>query len=310
MVFFEGVYNLKIDSLLTDDWIYNLDDVVKLNQQIELPRLPYLAWKSRDDLQNNFDINTSKGRQLLANWVNVTLENELSSQWLKQRRLQQKQALGVNLIGFAFGELGIGEDLRMAAAACDSVGISYTIINISPGKLVRENDQILAKIIEKESNSINYFINIFCLTGFDNVRVYLEQGASLFDNHYNIGWWPWELPVWPEQWLGAFDVIDEIWAATTYTQTMYQQATNKPVTLMPLPVCVERAIFVSRNELGLPENKILFLYVFDFNSYLERKNPQAAIHAFIKAFAKNNTDVGLVLKTMNSNPDNPQWKSI
>jgi glycosyltransferase involved in cell wall biosynthesis len=103
-------------------------------------------------------------------------------------------------------------------------------------------------------------------------------------------------------------VIDEVWAATTFTQTMYQQATSQPVTLMPLPVCINRIIKVSRAAMGLPEDKILFLYVFDFNSYLERKNPQAAISAFLKAFPNKNTQVGLVLKTMNSDADNPDWK--
>jgi glycosyltransferase involved in cell wall biosynthesis len=307
--FLEGVYNLDISALLTDDWINNLEETVELGQQIELKRLPYLAWKSRVDLQQAFDIKTSDGRQALIEWAKSTVTQSASCQWLKERRLQQKQSLGVNLIGFAFGELGIGEDLRMAAAACDEIGIPYTVINISPGNSVRENDRILASAVAKDSNTL-HSINIFCLTGFDNVRAYVEQGASLFDNHYNIGWWPWELPVWPEQWLAAFEVIDEVWAAATYTQIMYKNATDKPVTLMPLPVSVERAISVSRKEMGLPENTFLFLYVFDFNSYLERKNPQAAVNAFIKAFPKNDFGVGLVLKTMNSDPDNPQWQAF
>ncbi|MBK6649310.1 MAG: hypothetical protein IPG42_06110 [Betaproteobacteria bacterium] len=50
---------------------------------------------------------------------------------------------------------------------------------------------------------------------------FFEQGSSLFANRYNIGWWPWELPVWPKDWLPAFDLMDEIWAATEYTRAMY-----------------------------------------------------------------------------------------
>lgn len=306
--FLEGVYNLKISALLTNDWINDLEETVKLDQQTELKRLPYLAWKSRIDLQQIFDIKTFDGRQALVDWTKSTLKQSVACQWLKEKQLQQKQSLGVNLIGFAFGEFGVGEDLRMAVAACDAVEIPYTIINISPGNSVRENDTILAHAITKDLKTLIYSINIFCLTWIDNVRAYLEQGALLFDNRYNIGWWPWELPVWPEQCSGAFDVVDEIWAATTYTQTMYKDATDKPVTLMPLPVSVERAVFVSRKAMGLPENTFLFLYVFDFNSYLERKNPQAAVSAFVKAFPENNVNVGLVLKTMNSNPDNQQWQ--
>ena len=58
--------------------------------------------------------------------------------------------------------------------------------------------------------------------------------------------------------------------------------------------------------------------MYDFSSYQERKNPQAAIKAFqeafplksdLKAAASKNNDgkVGLVLKVMNTKPNNPDW---
>ncbi|MCK5728218.1 MAG: glycosyltransferase [Methylococcales bacterium] len=309
--FLTGIGMLNLQPLLHDDWIDWLNEPIMLAlQNVTLSRLSYLAWKSREDLQQSFDIKTSAGVAALNHWTESTLTNEDSCQWLKQKLAQQQKKYGVNLIGFAFGELGIGEDVRMAAAACDAVGIPYKVVNISPGNSVREGDRILEKAIIKNNNELPYRVNIFCLTGFDNVRVYLEQGAPLFDQRYNIGWWPWELPVWPAQWLKAFDVVDEVWAAATYTQTMYQKVTDKPVTLIPLPVSVDRKVTVTRTEMGLPEKPLLFLYVFDFNSYLERKNPEAAINAFIKAFPSDQTKVGLVLKTMNSEAKNPQWQAF
>ena len=308
--FLNGVDMLTLQPLLHDDWIDWLNEPVTIETtNVTVPRLSYLAWKSRDDLQQNIDIKTLEGRKVLAAWMKPTLNQQASCQWLKHKIAQQQKQHGVNLIGFAFGELGIGEDVRMAASACDAVGIPYKVVNITAGSLVRENDKILEKAIIKNNEELPYDVNIFCLTGFDNVRVYLEHGAPLFYQRYNIGWWPWELPVWPRQWMSAFDVVDEVWAAASYTQTMYQKATDKPVTLMPLPVSVDRKITVSRIQMGLPENQFLFLYVFDFNSYLERKNPQAAINAFLKAFP-NNTNVGLVLKTMNSDAENPQWQAF
>ncbi|MCK5872195.1 MAG: glycosyltransferase family 4 protein [Methylococcales bacterium] len=308
--FLTGVDLLNLQALVHDDWIDWLNEPVTIASiHLTLSRLSYLAWKSREDLQQSFDIKTSAGVAALTHWMESTLTNETSCQWIQQKLAQQKQ-YGVNLIGFAFGELGIGEDVRMAAAACDAVGIPYKVVNITPGESVREGDRILEKAIIKQNEDLPYNVNIFCLTGFDNVRVYLEQGAPLFDQRYNIGWWPWELPVWPSQWLNAFEVVDEVWAAASYTQTLYQKVTDKPVTLMPLPVNVDRKIAVSRAEMGLPEQPLLFLYVFDFNSYLERKNPQAAIHAFLQAFPENDGKVGLVLKTMNVDTENSQWQAF
>lgn len=308
--FLYGVSEIELAPLLNDYWLAWINEKVSLKQAVTIRRIGLLFWSFQKPVRNAFDLNNQKGRQGLINWTEKTLKTDPGYQWIEQLTEQQNKRLGVNLIGFAFGELGIGEDVRMAAAACKHAGIPYNIVNISPGKTVRQNDQILANEITEQLSQLKYQTNIFCLTGFDTVHVYLEKGKQLFQNRYNIGWWPWELPVWPEQWTEAFDLIDEVWAATTYTQTMYQQASDKTVTLMPLPVSVERAVPVLREEMGLPENKFLFLYTFDFNSYLDRKNPQAAVKAFVKAFSKENGQVGLVLKTMNSDPKNPKWKAF
>jgi glycosyltransferase involved in cell wall biosynthesis len=40
----------------------------------------------------------------------------------------------------------------------------------------------------------------------------------------------------------------------------------------------------------------LFLLAYDCNSFVSRKNPQAAIQAFLKAFSPQDSNVGLVLK--------------
>ena len=223
---------------------------------------------------------------------------------------------GLNLIGFAFGELGIGEDVRMAAAACEAAGIPYSVVNIHPGEHLRQADRSLADRVcsNRDGSEAPYAINVFCLTGFDTARVALERGAPLFEGRFNVGWWPWELPVWPGDWGIAFSLVDEVWAATEFTREMYTKAAAlaspnpTPVMLMPLAACVARVTPMTRRQLGLPEKRFLFLYVFDFNSYLARKNPFAALKAFQQAFDAGDQSVGLVLKTMNSNPANPVWK--
>ncbi len=56
------------------------------------------------------------------------------------------------------------------------------------------------------------------------------------------------------------------------------------------------AAAVERSRFGLPEGAFVFLFVFDFHSYLERKNPRALIEAFRLAFGDRD-DVVLVLKS-------------
>jgi glycosyltransferase involved in cell wall biosynthesis len=62
-----------------------------------------------------------------------------------------------------------------------------------------------------------------------------------------------------------------------------------------------------RSHYGLPEGKFLFLYIFDFNSSVARKNPMAAVKAFKQAFVLTDDSVGLVFKTMNTKANNPEW---
>lgn len=222
----------------------------------------------------------------------------------------EQKPFGVNLFGFAYGELGIGEDLRMAVAVCQAAKIPFKIINISPGKETRQADRSMESQVAHGPLDLTYGINVFCMPLFDIVgRVFLKYGEWVFRHHYNIGWAPWELGVWPRAWIDAFDLVDEVWACSQFSEQMYQRFSTKPVWPMPLATSIARLKPHSRKHFGLPAKAFLFLYVFDFNSSLERKNPQSAISAFQAAFPRK-ADVRLVLKVMNPKAKDPQWLAL
>lgn len=327
----EGVPKYHLAPLVSQRWrdwlLCPLD--IEGQSDTTVYRGAFLMWRRRQDLQQAIDLRSPDAWSALTRWTREAQRIEPGLWWLEESEPtappsgDSKNAelpFGVNLIGFAFGELGIGEDVRMAALACESAGIPFKVVNIHPGENLRQADRAVENHIAdrtKGENEAPYAINVFCLTGFDTARVYLERGVSFFEGRYNIGWWPWELPVWPQDWDLAFNLVDEIWAATEFTREMYRlsqqrtvSASAKPVTLMPLPASISRAIEIKREKLGLPADRFLFLYVFDFNSYLARKNPFAAVKAFREAFPASDRSVGLVLKTMNSNPENPVWMSF
>ena len=334
---FDGVTGLGLTGLISDEWRVWLHakHAVVAGVGVQVARAAYMLWQYRGDLQQAFDISNDKGMHQLAQWFENALVAEPGLCWLRSPEPKvsasssaalKTRPFGVNLIGFAFGQLGIGEDVRMAVAACEAADIPFAVVNVHPGN-VGVGDNALAEHVNAQQELAPYAINVFCLTGFDTVRVFLERGPELFAGRYNIGWWPWELPVWPHDWDVAFALVDEVWAATTFTEVMYRGAVKRavqsrslialppktripevPVSLMPLPANVERVKKVGRKALGLPEQRFLFLYVFDFNSYLDRKNPFATVEAFKRAFPARDKSVGLVLKTMNSNSRNPAWR--
>lgn len=221
---------------------------------------------------------------------------------------QLDKPFGVNLIGYARGELGIGEDVRMLAASLESASVPFNVINVEPGANVSQKDTSAEQWM---SESFDYGINIFCMTGIEMSRMSMEKGLGWLNGHYNIGLWPWELPAWPTAWQHAWYLVDELWGISHYTASAYKAA-PVPVKPMPLPVAINNSEVVpNRQKWKLPEKDYLFVFSFDMNSTLTRKNPIAIVEAFLKAFVSQpEKHVGLVIKVSHLNKKHPTWKPL
>lgn len=215
---------------------------------------------------------------------------------------------GVNLIGFARGELGIGEDIRQVALALEAQGIPVCILDFAPGKNISQADDTAERLM---SDKPLYGINIFCLTGVETTRYVCERGLSTVEGRYNIGLWPWELPDWPENCRHAYACVDEIWGISEFTTNAHRFAAPRPVLPMGLPVALGPVGKQTRRDFGLPEKAFLFNFAFDLSSSAERKNPEGLIRAFRQAFPKENAaEVGLVLKVSHAETKSKLWQQI
>jgi len=215
---------------------------------------------------------------------------------------------GVNLIGFARGELGIGEDIRQVALALEAQDIPVCILDFAPGKNISQAEDTAGRFM---SDQPLYGINLFCLTGIETTRFVCERGLGALEGRYNIGLWPWELPDWPENCRHAYACVDEIWGISDYTAHAHRFAAPRPVVPMGLPVELGPVGSQTRREFDLPEDTYLFSFAFDINSSAARKNPEGLIAAFQKAFPSGGGDqVGLVLKVSHPETGCALWKRI
>ncbi|MDF2096155.1 glycosyltransferase [Aquibaculum arenosum] len=214
---------------------------------------------------------------------------------------------GLNLIGYARGQFGIGEDVRMAVRACQAAGIPFSVYNIDPGAEVTQDDQSIDAHISSERP---YQINLFCTTGIETALLLARHGQEIFEDHYNIGYWPWELPQWPEAWHHAYELVDEVWASSRFAYNAYRLSAPVPVRHMPMAVTVEQTESLSRLDFGLPARDFLFVFGFDFLSHATRKNPYAAIDAFRRAFPRGDEAVGLVIKVMRAGQRPEEWRKL
>ena len=117
----------------------------------------------------------------------------------------------------------------------------------------------------------------------------------MFAGRYNIGLWHWELPKFPNRWLGAFDLVDEIWAPSRFIQDSISARSPRPVVRIPHAIRFTASPQATRSTFGLPNDAFLFLMMYDVQSFQQRKNPEGAIEAFRKTFG-GARDVTLVIK--------------
>lgn len=222
---------------------------------------------------------------------------------------------GVNLIGYPFAQLGLGESCRMIGRTLLAGGVPIAMLDFRLGEDIPQNDRSVAEYVREQGE---YAINIFCMTAEEHGRFYLERGVDQISDRYNIGYWWWELPYWPKQWELMFDLVDEIWVATQHVHDALRPVCRKPLFIMPSAVELGgvrefSSQHIAREYFGLPEQAKLFCFAFDLNSYVDRKNPQACVDAFLKAFpaARYGADeVGLVIKVHKPRQKNAAWESL
>lgn len=203
--------------------------------------------------------------------------------------------LGLNIIGYLTSPRGLGEAARRMIASVEEVGLPHTLYNVVIDEVSNEGG---SKHLVREGQ-VNFGYN---LLNFNSDRITGELhniGLHFLKGKYNIGYWYWELNEFPDEHLGAFHHLDEIWVATNFVQEVIAFKSPVPVVKIPPSISPEVASGLTREFFKLPEDRFLFLRMFDFSSTQERKNPQAVIEAFKIAFQKDYSQVGLVLKVSN-----------
>lgn len=214
---------------------------------------------------------------------------------------------GVNLIGYSRAEMGIGESCRLAAKSMNAVDLPFGIINFTGTNSARMSDETW---IHKEVADPLYNVNIFHINAEQMMEIYAYYGNSMFQNRYNIGFWHWELPDFPDEWKESFSLVDEVWVPSTFVADSISMKSPVPVVKIPHAIEVKIQDPRDRAYFNLPESRFLFLMMYDIKSYQERKNPHAAIKAFKAAFSPDDATVGLVIKVNCFNANTTELKQL
>jgi glycosyltransferase involved in cell wall biosynthesis len=134
---------------------------------------------------------------------------------------------------------------------------------------------------------------------------YRLAGLHRREGVYRVGMWLWELEQLPSGWHDRGEGVDEIWAPTSFIAAAVRPL-GKPVTTIPTPVRLPPFDPLPKAHFGLDPGRFAFLFAFDMNSRLPRKNPLGLIRAFRTAFERSEP-VDLVVKVSPQEQFYPEW---
>jgi glycosyltransferase involved in cell wall biosynthesis len=215
---------------------------------------------------------------------------------------------GINVLGDWAATTGLAQAARRLTVALHDAGFDLSLGTVHTGAPLDESrvPSVLRDLPGERSHSIDlWMLNI---NEFPHIpdEVLRPPGRP----KYAIATWYWELPTFPERLIEQMSRVDEIWVATQFVQASFQRTTDRPIHVVPAIVPTLEGLGRSRQDFGLVDDEVVYLFTFDVNSVVARKNPGAVVEAFARAFpSPSATKTRLVIKVLNLDlhPDVDQW---
>jgi glycosyltransferase involved in cell wall biosynthesis len=193
----------------------------------------------------------------------------------------------MDIMGHFTSEIGLGESARLYWHAAHSAGIDATAVDMPlAGRThLRDFDVILS-----DAPAHDIGLTIQGLPGF------ARSEKRLCRLRRNVALPYWELEALPAGAVRDLARYDEVWAPSSFLKALLDDALGRTTILVPQPVLVPDFPPKPRPATG----PLRILFFFDFDSFMARKNPHAAIAAFQRAFRRSE-DVTLTVKVRGGN---------
>ncbi len=195
-------------------------------------------------------------------------------------RVNGSLPFGLNISGFFSGDFGVAEAARSDARSAMAAGIPLVLNDVDP-----PGGRSYFQGRPETSEDNPYLFNLVHVNAEQAHEFFMLRGKRYMDGRYNIGYWVWELSDFPEKFASSFGYFHEIWTPSLFSANAIAALSPVPVTRMPHAVSIPEGIAGDKVAHGM-EGKFVFLFMFDFHSGFERKNPMGLIRAFKKAFGE------------------------
>ncbi|MBB6332004.1 glycosyltransferase involved in cell wall biosynthesis [Chryseobacterium sediminis] len=207
--------------------------------------------------------------------------------------------LGINVFGFINGEFGIAEATRLNCKAMQRAGIPLNLMNYDVRTNHDNNDQTFTKFSDKADHPINLVQVSASVSEMSNFFEYFDY--SFFERKYNILYMAWESETIPEDYLLNINLFDEVWTPSEYCKKCIEKYIASPVKVIPHPIDINLKPTEDSEALNFYNTDFFnFLFIFDYNSSIQRKNVLNLIKVFRETFDGKDNKAFLTIKTSKS----------
>ncbi len=198
---------------------------------------------------------------------------------------------GLNVVGFLDASLGLGQVARSMVGAALAAGVEVSTWSS------RGHWSLEAASSAPRGEPFEWDTSLVIVNPDSYLNVVEEAGLDAFRDRYLIGMWFWELEEPSPEMASAATTVHEIWVASEFVAAAVRRVTERPVRVVPVPVPTADAGGATRADIAMPPGFVI-AHTFDFNSQVQRKNPQGVVEAFTRAF-RSGEGPRLYLKSMN-----------
>ena len=203
--------------------------------------------------------------------------------------------------GTLSAELGIGEAARLLISSLQQAGVPHSTY-LYEGTPSRKRHPFVAT----GDGRAEYDVNIVSVNADRTHDFAAEVGQQFFKGRHTAGYWFWELETLPEIMHSGFAYVDEVWTASRFVaeghcRRQSAAGVHHSVADAGSASAIRRS---HAAQLGIP-GRFCFLFMFDFFSVMERKNPIGLVNAFVRAFKPNEGPVLVIKASMDTAAERP-----
>ena len=190
-----------------------------------------------------------------------------------------------------FGEpLGIGRGGHCSFDAFKKAGYKPVAHDLRP---ILNTLEPFSHLLPEQSEGGVHFIHC----NPPEVRAMLRAlHPDSYKNNYRIGYWAYELPKAPNDWIEVTHFFHEIWVPSAFVKSALAKS-HCPVRVMPHDVLASMAsIDPQKGKFVKSTDKYSILLAGDLRSSAVRKNLMGGLKIFTEAFPKPDEKVELIIK--------------